>query len=82
MNALWQNLQSRYDQESSNRKIGKQEEGDDSAVTTPDLSDAPAFSWPVARREMVSVAGMHHSRRLSSVLVTGYSASRWRRDRG
>ena len=41
---LWQNLQSQYDLEIANRKIGKQVERKIQPLPRPDLSDAPASS--------------------------------------
>jgi antitoxin HigA-1 len=41
---LWQNLQSQYDLEIANRKIGKQLERKIQPLPRPDLSDAPTSS--------------------------------------
>ena len=50
---VWQNLQAQYDLEIASRKIGKQVERDDSAVTAPRLIRLPCVilscnRWPLS----------------------------------
>jgi light-regulated signal transduction histidine kinase (bacteriophytochrome) len=65
---LWQNLQTQYDLEIANRRIGKKVERAIQPLTRPDLTDRPEDQAKLFAALEGPALGLHLSQKLAEVL--------------